>query len=641
MPVLPHQVTPIETLLPAVDHRGAARSFVIDGANFNFDSKGPRSGFTTRVLTPFPLFAPEGIQSIRIQDRTLVFTSDSILAWRDNVPYTWELLYAFNSILENTGRWSAIFVEGLLHLANPERGLFSSEIRDGTQKLWLRPKTDADIPGLIPNIRGMSVVRGRPILVNDTDIQWGAVGDMEDFTPGLGGAGLQALSSFVQGTFLALTSFQDGFAVWTTGGTVVGEFIDGDEVWNFYPIESRIQPISERATRVLEDGRVVVLSKQGIQVASGTKVDPWSPEFNEFFIEYLESNEGRFSSAQYWRVDYDAKRETIYLSESADGAKYWRSFVFNPTRGKWGLFSQTHYGFLSPAENIFGFVDTDGIVNYFDNKIFTAEGEPDNARGLNRHYPRVEKQIFIPSSSAVSRAVIWNPEAEMSELDPVRAGWYDSTSSIPSTGDPKGLNSWIEIGYVRPQELQGHAVTLLEFQTMKISSIPSIPSFPVDFKSKHKRTLLYIPLEDWQGVADIDSGLSEFDMLTEPAEDSYDAMTQTSDSNIDNLNFMSTTITYPTADVEDWNVMTGDEDWNSDASGLSPYTYNLFWLASEDGITFDAHIPKMARFDMAAQVWTGITSGAFHRIRIEALAPTQYYHVSHLDVTLQYGGSLV
>lgn len=639
MPSLPHQVTPIETFMPSLDQRNAGRSFVVAGKNFDFGPKGPRSGFASKIISPFPFGAPSKVQGITIQGRTLVFTSDAILTWRTSAPFMWELLYGFDTTIPDgyEGPWSAMYIDNQLWLSQPGRGMFSSEVTPGSDQLWLHPRTAFDIPGLESRIRGMDIVHSRAVMVNDDYIQWSGVGDMTDLTPALGGAGIQALSAFVQGTFLGLNSFQDGFVVWTTGGAVIGEYIGGDEVWAFYPLKTQLKPVGRRATVRLENGNIAFLSRQGLFLSNNSAdVTPFSPEFNEYFLEYMYPEDGDLTPNQFWRVDYNPARETLFLSESADGNTYYRTFVFNPTREKWGIFSDRHFGFLALTPDTFGHVDPQGFAHYFS-PIFTRETEPSNARGLNRIMPAGQKQGYVMSSSVVCRCAEWDSTSPMEPYNPPEAAWYSGATIVPATYDPSPLDSWIEIGYVRPEQLAGWVNQTVEIQEMKLSSIPIAPNFPADYRTNHHKQWFYYTPEDWDSPADIDIFDILDDWMTASGDEDYLLSPDTTE---DYMLMDDPSISFTWDSAEDWNNGGPAEDWNGPGLNLIPLTYDMQWLASQDGITFDTCIPKMARFNTTAQDWAGLSGGLYHRIRIAATSQMQYYDVTLMSVTLQYSGNI-
>jgi len=639
MAILPHQVSPIETYMPSLDQRNAGRSFVIAGRNFDFGPKGPRSGFASKILSPFPFGSPAKAQGITIQDRTLVFTSDAILTWRTSAPFTWELLYAFETPIPAglEGPWTAMFIDEQLWLSQPGRGMFSSYLTPGSDKLWLRPRSAFDIPGLESQIRGMDIVHSRAVMVNDDVIQWSGVGDMTDLTPALGGAGTQALAAFVQGTYLGLNSFQDGFVVWTTGGAVIGEYIGGDEVWEFYPLKTQLRPVGRRATVRLENGNIAFLGRQGLfQSNNSANVSPFSPEFNEYFLEYMYPENGKLTPNQFWRLDYNPMREMLLLSESYDGITYFRTYAFSPTREKWGMFSDKHYGFLPLTPDTFGHIDLNGYAHYLVPQ-YTREQEPANARNLNRIMPALQKQGYTMSSSVVCRCAEWDSTSEMDPYDPPAAGWYDHAVIVPKSNDPAPLDSWIEIGYVRPDQIAGWVNQTVEIQEMKISSPPSSPNFPNDYRTDHHKSWFYWPTEDWStpGV------VTDYDILEDWQTESDDEDWMLGPEVFEDwLELTDPDVSFVTDSTEDWNLDGPTEDWNGPALNLIPLTYGLEWKASQDGITFDSVIPKMARFNVAAQDWAGISGGLYHRIRISAEDLWQFYDVSLMTVTLQFGGNL-
>jgi len=641
MPSLKHQVTPIESYEPAIEFRDLPQSAVLDGRNFIFDSKGPKSGFTSRVLTPFEMNANGDVQSLTVENRSFVFTGDSILTWRRSAPFMWELLLGFSTPLSASSRdpWSGIFLAGRVYFAHPIRGMFSADYDGESDQLYLRPETNLTIPGLIAEIKGMAIVRGRAILVNDEMIQWSNTGDMSDLTPGLSGAGFQRLDELVEGTFTGLAAFQDSFVVWTTGGAVIAEFIDGDFVWNFYPAETRERPLNSRCHVRLKDGRQMILTGHGLRlVSAGARTEEFTPAFSEFLRRYLMPESGQFTSHQFWRLDYDDLRGVVYVSESNSGDSYWRTFVYVPTLQRFGLFSEKHHGFAQCSEDSFGYLTAEGLARYFT-EGYVSEGEPLNEWGLNRHIPRSQKQMRTPSSTAVSRAYVPMDKLVMTPFQPSMAGWYEDGSNIPASGAIIGLDSWVEIGYVKPQELQGNVADAVEIQEMQVSNIRAVPGFPMDFRSAHRQDLLYIEDEDWNSPPIINDMPIYLDMNLEIG-DPIDYLTYSPNGVMDFNTYWAPDVSFSDDGDEDWNLMTGDEDWGGLTSGLSPYDYNLSWLASLDGITFDLVKPDMARFDIAGQVWTGITSGTFHRIRLEAIEPMQFFHANHINVTLQYNGKL-
>lgn len=637
MPSMRFPVPSIESLMPSVDPRTSAAAHLIDGRNFMWDSKGPKSGFSTKQLTPFPFYAPRDVQGKRIQDRTFVFTQDTILEWRTNSPFMWDMLQTFPNPIPEKLRlpWQGIYMNGYVYIAHVYRGFYSAPLELGTKKLWLRLESSDSILGLPEGIRGMEIVRGRAILVTDKTIYWGNTGDLSDLTPGLGGAGFQIISNYVKGTFLALTGFQDGFVVWTTEGAILAQFIDGDEVWRFDPLTSNERPMNPWCTVELSNGASAFLSRKGLFLTgSGENPKAWTELFNEFFREYMKDIVG---NSRTWRLEYDDNREMIYLSESTNNSSFSRTFVLSPTLNKWGMFSDEVHGFLPLTPDLYGYADRAGVPQYFT-EAFNREVDPPNELGLNLLFPRLEKQLKTPSSSAVSHGQAREPLPISTARVLSSGGWYLPESTTRFSPYPGGMDSWIEVGYLRPNELNMAADAFTEIQEVYVGSIP-VAAPELDFTTMWKADWFYGEHEDWNEIPIIIHG----DMINDHmimADSIEDLQLSQPSVNEDLLTQDYPEFTYSEEIYEDWDVMTGSEDWNRIVSAYPALDYQLVAQSSQDGITFVEYPVVLSRFDSASKTFATMTSGTLHKLRFAAEEVNEYYHVQALEITITYGGQL-
>ncbi len=638
MPNQPFQLTPIGSYMPSQDVRNITETRVIDGKNFLFDSFGPKSGFASRQLSPFPVGAPLDVQGIRLQGRTFVFSQDAIMLWRSKVPFMWDLLFTFDSSIPLAERdpWSAIYIGGNIMLSQRNRGVLMAEYVPDTERLWLHPQTNSTIPGLIEGIRAMDVVRNRAILVNDTTIQWSDLGDCTDLTPAEAGPGFVLISDFSKGTFLSLVSFNEGFVVYTTEGSIVCEYIGGDATWRFYAGTSSERPVNPWTTVRLSNGGTIFLSRRGLMSATnGREPTAWTPEFNEFFREY--TTRMGFDETRY-RLEYDADRESMYVMESSDGSRYWRAWQIRPTLDKWGMFNEQFYGILPITNGLYGYVDINGVVNYFTE--FTSRGtEPDNALGYNRHYPRIEKQLDIPSTSAVSRASAWNVEFPLENPEVPAADWYGPGSTTPAPQGLRGMDSWISIGFARSPQMIDAAESRIEFHELLIGSVRSAPPEVEDFTTAWKPDYFYGTAEDWDSPGEAVDGdlIEDLDIVN----GSIDFESAPSYGAIDMEYANYPTYYFDVESVEDWNNDGIAEDWGGVLSGLNEITYQLTVESSEDGITFDETTPFVARFMTEARLFTLMSSGTYHRFTFRAIELGEYYHIKLMTGTIDYGGKVI
>lgn len=580
----------IDSYMPSEDTRATDKLRVLGGRNIAWDALGPKSGFTTRRLSPFSLARPRDVQGLRVGPHTYVITQDAIMEWRTSAPIGWDVHvdFSFDIPLELRSPWRGIFINNEIYLAQRYRGLVK-----GSYNLYgefnYSLVDSPSIPGIITGIRGLDIVRGRPIIVNDTTIQWGGVGNMSDFTPVLGGAGFQNLNQFVQGEFLSLTTFQDGFIVWTDKGSVVAEYIGGDAVWRFDTLRIKDYPLGEAASVAMLSGIQLFVSKQGVQLLNGANSEALTPDFNEFFRAYAAE---RTDTDTRWRVEYDPDRQQVFIMESTDLLTYFNTFVLYPTLNKWGIFSDRVHGILPLTNDLWGYVDELGFCHYFVNTINRGDA-PAVELGMTRIYPRIQKRLAFPSSSAIS--VAYAMDAVTLPAEPLSAGWYAIGSDMPGSEGMKGMDSVVRVGYFRPAELNNSIDAQVEVQRLVFGSIESqSPETAESMTSltNWKPDWFYVPIEDWN-------------------ED---------------------------GPAEDWNVDGPAEDWMWSGSLRFKVDHAIVIHTSEDGITFDIREVSLSKFFTAAWKYASMTLGVMNVIEISAIDVNQYWHWKYLELQLQYGG---
>lgn len=587
----------IKSYMPAVDPRAHDEVRVLGGRNYLFDSKGPKSGFDCRVLSPFPFGAEDGVESRTDEGLTVVFTAEAAMRWNEGVVTHWDILQLWDDKLTKAQQqdpWYLSYMEGNWYATHYTRGFFRISQHPLTGGFSMVQLTDADIPGLPEDIRGMRVVRNRMILTTDEAIYWTGTGTV-DFTPALGGAGFQLTSSFIQGEFIGISDFQAGFVVWTEYGSVLAEFIGGDLTWRWSPTPSAERPIGLRSMATLTNGVSVFLSQRGLKFTQGGNVpQDLTPEFNEYLREYLKDSSADPSK---WLLTYDPTREMIFISESLDDLNYWRTLVLAPTIDKWGEFSDAVFGFITLPGGRFGYVGMDGIARYFAD-VGGREIDPPTERGLNRMYPRVQKNHSpAPSTSFICFAAAPGFENRPSRV-PIRApGWAEPESLVNQPLSLGGMDSCLELGYFRPPELQNAADEGIEIQEILVSTPRSTPWFEPDFTIEGHEEDFYFEYEDWETMPD-----------------SY----------------------------EDWNALADSyEDWNSPYMNYRPWQFGISIESSMDGRTyFDIEYPTLATFAVEARTFSVYTSGLYHRIKFTAIEADEYYTVTLLELTMSYGGQI-
>lgn len=593
----------IQSMQPAVNPRIADNIVVIDGHNFRWDSLGPKSGFPSRILSNKPVDISFETNSLTLGPYTLICSPKAIMTWPQLPPYTWQVCAIFDDDIPRTQRslWCGFYMNGAVFISQEFLGFFSG-VEIDTDILRFTEEDENSILGLIPNIQGMAIVRGRGIMVNETTIQWSNTGSMSDLTPGLGGAGFQVIEQITKGTYVGLSTYEDGFIVYTTGGGITADYIGGDAVWRFDQLRSIDRPIEKGACTITLTGDTILLTNQGVKLQTAKNVtQDIDPKFNEYLRYYLEDSTDLI---RHWRLEYDYRRQQLFVMESTDLVNYNKAFVCHLTLGKWGIFSDRVMGFLAFTPDLYGYIDQNGLSHYFtDNHV--NEIVPLNTSMLSKRLATRDKYIqSVINTPLIAASVTVASEYPITfdlSTDAIaqRDGWFinGSHNSIP-TLTLGSLDSWLEIGYFRPPELGDGPSRGSDIQNFIVQNIISLP---------------------WINL--------------------------TSDMTADNIKSWYSQLViqdYMIGGVdEDWNTLGGAEDWNGQQTELSRYSYDFSVSSSFDGIIIDSENYSLSRFYPAMQVWTGTTSGIFTQIRFEVNGAFEYFHVQYLESNLTAGANTI
>lgn len=424
--------------------------------------------------------------------------------------------------------------------------------------------------------------------------------------------------------------------MWTTAGALLAEHIGGDSVWRWSAIRTEERPIGPWASANLVNGSSVFLSRRGLMLSTGGSApEDWTPDFNEYFRSAVKYDE----SAQQWRLEYDSNNQLLFVMLSSNRLTYEKSFVLGPTLNKWGVFSDRIYGALPFTQEYFGVVDIEGFANLFDHVLYYREDEPAVELGLDRHYPRLQKQLTTASSSLVSRAYLPNTRVEMEALRPSSDGWYYGASDVAATNNKQPMDSWIEIGYVRPPELKSMPDLYTEITELTIGSIPVTAPIELSgsFTTSWNHDEFYPVTEDWDSEVEIEYEDSLIDYNDESGDTiDYALISGTSTSD---YQYISTPIVdIDVESTEDWNDAGVAEDWNGQGINYPTLTHQLTVKSGDDGITLVTTVPELARFKHGSWSYALHPSGIEHRVRFEASAVGEFYHARYISATINYGG---
>lgn len=452
-----YKASDIVGLSPSVEATRSDQLFVLNGRNYVFDSRGPRSVFGNRCLLPQPLGAPAHTQGFRLKleevDRCFTFTSDSILEW-DEVKGGWSVLYVISETEQAPSRWTWGYLNGYLYVCHPRTGILVYNLDTG---IFAR---HADIGiGTPDDALYVTVDNGLLVVVTPIVMAWSNPSNGLDFTPQLGGAGFQVISDRVSGFPVMVSSYNRGCLTWTTGGVMRSEFTGDASVYRHRAMQTEYRPVNSFCTAKLDDSTILILDERGIFQSRGEAPTPLTPLFNEFLAQYLQENNLKVGSNV--RLEWDELQRRLYLSVSLSVADplYEDCFVLYPNLDKWGQFNEPHYGIIpliiqstQRADDYYGFVDSTGRVRYWAD-IGSREKNPEESvsnKSRNLYYPLMEKpisQIETEVGTVMPSFAITNTVPTISLTQ--RAAYYEFDGTTPATVERIGLDANILLGYLR------------------------------------------------------------------------------------------------------------------------------------------------------------------------------------------------
>jgi len=631
----------IESWNPAIDIRSveAGRLFILQGKNYLFDSKGPKSGFGHRIISGGRLGNQTDIQSVDVGEQTLAMSSDGIyrqeysnFEQRDVLEPTtfWRRLKRFYTgqadLKFNSARWSGAYINGAVYIGNPNRGLFRVQKEDVTLHKANGVPSD---PILI------HVVAGRLVVITKSIFAWSGPGNGFDFVPQLAGAGFQVLSQWMSGTPIGVTTFEEGCVIWSSKSALLAEFIGGDAVFRYRAIETQLYPIGPMAITSNQNGQAFMMTRQGIVGVNGKNIDTSvTPAFNQFIRTFFNENQNIKV-----RLDYILEDDLLYVQISDSTNYYITTYVLRVSIDRWGSFDEEHLGVCRFGESAgsTGFADVNGLVHKFTD---TPDREADQYKLI-------------------------------------------------------GLDSYIDIGYMNNPDMVVSADSILEMQELMISARKSFPpdaslvlkdlqgegdwwgmtesqGFTVDWNDVEP----YVPIdEDWNEEIDEDTVIddsannldedtviddtlnnigeeytNEWDFNFAGTSDDWNRGTEQivvdydlrSFEDSEDWNFVPMSVVTPPspADYVDWNLPVNiTEDWNGPYSFYNFINYGVKVLSSMNGMEHDIDtVPELAIEKLNRDLWTMITSGRFQTVRLSAQSRWEKYHVTSLDATIVYHG---
>lgn len=573
----------IKGFSPAVEPTRSQELFVLNGRNYIFDTKGPKSIFGNRLLLPQKLGQPAFVQGVRLRlrsgDRAFTITSDAILEWSESKG-GWSPIFVIPNTANSPYRWTFAYINRKMYFCHPRTGILVYDV----DSEFTVPHEG---PGVATDAISIAECNGRLTSVSPTLFQWSSPSDGMDFEPRLGGGGFQLIAARVPGEPIMVTSYTRGCLTWTTGGVMRSEFTGEAEVFRHRSLNTEYRPINSFCTSRVDDDTVVILDERGLFQSRGEALQPYSPLFNEFLAAYIQKNDLRVGNNV--RLEWDELQRFMFVSVSLSEIDplYEEAFVLYPNLDKWGQFNERHYGILpikitnsDRADDYYGFVDSDGFLRYW---LSTGSREDSDFSGrvtANLYYPPVQKPVGYQEDEPgriLSASGVLNTFNDILTLQP--ASFYPRDGFAPLPPILTGLDSSVQIGLLRLQDGDSNE---------RLSEVINILIRSVQSGEADQLTLDYTLVPD--GVSD-----------------------------------------------EDWEIVAEGEDYGFDV--LNYVNHGIRLIGTVDGKTeFQVKVPDLVKFNKAARYYACNCVGIWHILEITAIEIGESFHPITFELTATDAG---
>lgn len=577
----------VEGLNPAVEPSQSDKVFALGGRNYLFDTKGAKSAFGNLLLTPIERTKKNQPQGVRFNTHLGVLCffmdGDGIWQWDDSLG-DYRQIYSTRDVDMVDYRWTYGYLANLIYFCHPSTGILVYDLSDPgyCQK-------HSQIGNVTPDdAMSIDVTSGRLVVQSPLLMSWSAPGDGLDFNPMLGQGGFQLISDFVPGEPILITSYATGCLTWTTNGVLRSEFTGDQSVFRHRALNTEFHPVNSFCTFRVDDTTVVILDERGLYSSQGGQITSYAPLFSEYLLDFIQKN--RLKIGNNLRTEWDALQKRLYVSVSlsVSNPQYEQCFVYYPPVDKWGQFDEVHYGIVPVSTQLaarqgdyYGFVDLDGRVRFW-REITSRELRPERANYLtkNLYQPAIPKQVQYDKDLLYRIMPSWTKLSGISKAGMGRVGYYDIGGTAPTLIQSEGLNAQIRIGLLRPNG-PGESDQMSEVLNLLVRSTDSALGQQID-----------------------------------------DFMLYASDV------------------IEDWQILTGDEDWGGNDAGVVGHTLQV--VGTIDGVNdFVRVVPKLVRELPSGRYYSCSVKGVWHIVEIGAQAVGESFALKTLELTAADAGRLL
>jgi len=623
-------------LLPAVDRRQPVDKFVLNGKNFSVDVEGPKSDFGSDLITYEIVKNAEHAYTFRVQNEIFMFTNDAVLTY-DVVAKVFIPINVY-TVNTQTFPWTHAIVGGVHYFL--KRGGVIHAFNPAT-KLWTTVTAN-----VITDPHYLTASAGRLIVMGINDVQNSAIDDGVDLATDIEKkVGIQSLAIVGGGTPLALLHTSDGFIAYTNTGAMIAEIVDAATAFRVFPLADTHDdnlPISRFTITEFSNDAHVLLSRTGLYLSDGKRLQQFQPLMSEFIVDKILPNFD-LEIIGTLRLTYqeNIRRFFVSIAETEQAFMYTKAFMLYVPRDEWGVMDKQHiqFGELTLQDGPFkgfnfGYFCFTGCLHTFTN-LSRVEAHPDGSTGAklpgNMHLFHTD--YFIPSR-IVDTIAFYPTVIQMETFD---ESVFIAGSGLYEFGD---VETYISPATPILTEQASEALTPVLYKNdLNMQAALACPIWAL-------RTPIFGSVDSF-----IDVGL--FAQKTEL--DNVDEMTLVTDVNIGMLESPSGQIfedwlTFEPELMVDWLDDASDEDWGAGVFSGTVYISTI--IGSLDGEnTFQDQLEIMEEredivdadlFETTGKVkyFTCYNNGFYHIVRIEALNVDESFHLKTLDLLLKQAGQI-
>lgn len=599
----------IEGLLPAIDRRQPDKIYCIDGKNFKWTVQGPESSFGSRYIGNQRMLDPALGSTFRL-DNSIVFCGSEAFYQYDPTSMTFYPLFFFGTQADEYP-WFSCRILNKFYFCRKGLGVY--EYNPATNH-W-RQLTPSGLPA---NPVSITQVRGRLVVLGETEYAWSAIENADDFTDSIATGVARQLLSLIGGDAFAVRASADGFLVWTSEGIVAVEFSGNQAIFRHEVLTRIYKPINPFCIIDLDEGAQLFCDKKGFFTTSGGRPEPFMPLFGEFLNKTLLPSRD-LGDYSVFRMHHARDQQLLFFMVSlpSNHVLYEKSYCFHIPTQKCGSFDRLHYGFgeLNLGTNSFydynfGYIDENG---YFHR--FTEETQNEiTSRPDDGYFYQVDFDM---------------PSRRMDNT-------YFMTTLMNISAEPEYLYVGKESGFY----VYGDAASGEEILNNESEQLPSESGNPNLMKSLTTMGMncFQIGVEKYpvQGAAldgSVTIGLFRFKEMRND-----DQLAEILGLTVHSGPLGGTS--------EDWLVDSGeedyltstlsDEDWGLGASSGDEYKATL--IGTTDGVTtFLNHSNELENIisgNVQRKQYPGkMTKGIFHHLKIDADEVGDTFHIKTIEMT--------